>query len=203
MREIGYFIGFLVGTILKFAIPVGIVVLIILLVKRKKETKPTENEAEVEQAVDKRNPIYKKWWFWIIIVILIIAIIPTSNNGEGDEKQADETQTETSLEYLMISVTELVNDLEGNALNAKEQYEGKCVEISGRVDVIDASGEYICLYPENSEWSLLSVQCSIENKEQREFVKTISTGDIVTLRGKITSVGEVLGYYLDIHEFVE
>ncbi len=37
MHEIGYMIGHAVGVILKFAIPVGIVLLIIWLVKRGKK----------------------------------------------------------------------------------------------------------------------------------------------------------------------
>jgi hypothetical protein len=37
MGEIGYAIGLFVGTILRYAIPIGIVVLIVWLIKRKKK----------------------------------------------------------------------------------------------------------------------------------------------------------------------
>lgn len=154
----------------------------------------------------KKKPIYKKWWFWVIVVILIIAIIPSGDDGEvqADETSGEVIQTEPSVEYAVVSISDLLNELEANALNAKDNYEGKLVEITGRVDVIDASGKYISLCPEDSEWSLSSIQCYIDGEDQKEFVKTITRGEsVVTLRGKIKSVGEVLGYSLDIHEFVK
>lgn len=120
----------------------------------------------------------------------------------GEQTTESET-TEHGSEYLVRSVSEMMNELDANALNAKEFYTDKYVEITGRVDVIDANGKYICLYPPDNEWAFTGVQCSVETKEQLEAVKKISTGDIVTLRGEITMVGEVLGYYLDIHSFVE
>lgn len=157
-----------------------------------------------------KKPIYKKWWFWVIVVVLVIAIIPAEEEAEGSENPSDgetettieETTTEPSQKYMVRSVSELVADLEKNALNAKEQYDGEYVEITGRVDVIDASGNYISLYPTDNEWAFTGVQCFVDGKEQKEFIRNISAGDVVTLRGKITAVGEVLGYTLNIHEFV-
>lgn len=34
-------------------------------------------------------------------------------------------------------------------------------------------------------------------------VKTLSTGDTITVRGKCTDVGEVMGYSLDLDEIVQ
>lgn len=114
-----------------------------------------------------------------------------------------EAKTEPSKTYIVCTVSQLVAELEANAMNAKEKYEGEYVEVTGRVDVIDASGSYICLYPEDDEWAFTSVQCFVKNKAQKEFIRSISKGDIVTVRGKITSVGEILGFSLNIEEFVE
>lgn len=140
----------------------------------------------------------------VVVSVLILCGAGIAAEFEGVETSADESEvTEPSTKYSVHSVSELVADLEANALNAKEKYEGEYVEITGRVDVIDASGQYICLYPEDNEWILIDVQCFIKNKEQKEFVKSIKTGDVVTIRGKITSVGEIMGYSLNIHEFVK
>lgn len=113
------------------------------------------------------------------------------------------TEPEPEDEYLVCTVSELVDALEGNALNAKETYEGKYIEVTGRVETIDASGEYICLYPTDESWSVYYVQCFIKTDEHLEVVKGVKTGDTVTLRGEIIMVGEVLGYGLNIHSFVE
>ena len=43
---------------------------------------------------------------------------------------------------------------------------------------------------------------NIKNKEQKEIVKTLTKDQEITIRGKITDVGEVLGYYLDINEII-
>lgn len=152
-----------------------------------------------------KKPIYKKWWFWVIIVAVVLWVIGTVTGddiAQAEETKAEETRKEPSSKYIVVSVSQLAKELDANALNAKEKYDGEYVEITGRVSVIDADGRYISLEPTDNEWSLDSVMCYVKGKEQKEFVKTISTGDVVTLRGKITSVGEVLGYYLDIHEFV-
>ena len=38
----------------------------------------------------------------------------------------------------------------------------------------------------------------IKNDEQLEKIKGLSKGDAITVKGKVTDVGEVLGYYIDI-----
>lgn len=166
------------------------------------------------EEVKVKKPFYKKWWFWVVAVLFCLWVIGgvlsefEEDNVESSTKETEETTvaespTEPSSKYMVVTVSQLVADLDANALNAKEKYKGAYVEITGRVDVIDASGNYIGLYSTDKGWDLTNVHCDIKNKEQKEFVRSISTGDIVTLRGKITSVGEVLGYNLDIHEFVE
>jgi lysyl-tRNA synthetase class II len=157
--------------------------------------------------------VFSKWWFWIIVVLAcllvssVVFVEDIIQTGEqettAEETQIDAPETEPSREYMVRTVTQLIADLEANAMNAKEKYEGEYVEITGRVDTIDASGVYIGLYPSDDEWALTGVTCLIKNKKQKEFVRTISTGDIVTVRGKITSVGELMGFSLNIEEFVE
>lgn len=156
--------------------------------------------------IKKKKPIYKRWWFWVIIVIVVIGLIPNGGDTDdaGTETGGDTVQTEPEVEYLSVSVSELHEALEANALNASDTYKGKHVEITGLVKVIDSSGKYISIYPEGDDWTILGVQCYIKNNDQKEYVKTLSQGEsVVTIRGKITSVGEVLGYSLDIEEFVK
>lgn len=157
--------------------------------------------------------VFSKWWFWVIVVLAcllvssVVFVEDIIQTGEqettAEETQTDAPETEPSREYMVRTVTQLIADLEANAMNAKEKYEGEYVEITGRVDTIDASGVYIGLYPSDDEWALTGVTCLLKNKKQKEFVRTISTGDIVTVRGKITSVGELMGFSLNIEEFVE
>ena len=102
--------------------------------------------------------------------------------------------------YTAYTVTQMMDDLNSNSLKAESTYKDQYVEITGRLDVIDSSGKYISLFPENDEFAFIGVQCYIKNDEQKQKVMEMSTGDIVTLKGKVKLVGEVIGYSLDIDE---
>ena len=44
------------------------------------------------------------------------------------------------------------------------------------------------------------IHCNIKNSETKEVVKTLKRGQIIVVKGKITRVGDFLGYWLDIVE---
>ena len=94
----------------------------------------------------------------------------------------------------------LVNDLEENALKAEKKYLDQYVEITGKVSNIDSDGTYISLRPSNDPYCFISTMCYIKNDEQLNKVMEMSTDDVVTIKGKVKSVGEVLGYSIDIKE---
>lgn len=106
-----------------------------------------------------------------------------------------------SNEYEFVSAATLMAELDNNALNAKETYMNKYVEVKGRVGVIDSSGDYITIYPTNDMFAIQGVQCQVKTEEQKEVIKTISKDSVITVCGEITLVGEVLGYSMDIHRF--
>lgn len=89
-------------------------------------------------------------------------------------------------------------DLENNAASAKDKYEEKYIEITGKLSVIDSDGKYISLTDPDDEWDLVGIMCYIESDEQLDEVKELSTGDDVTVGGKVTNVGEIIGYSIDI-----
>lgn len=166
---------------------------------------------------------------WIVIAVVVLAIIGAATDGNDDNsKQASNTNTtaqtsqdsndskpkeskpeetpkqeadpEPEIAYTAYTVTQMMDDLDKNALKAESTYKDQYVEITGRLGTIDSSGKYISLYPEDDEWAFLGVQCYIKNEDQKAKVMEMSTDDIVTLKGKVKSVGEVLGYSLDIDE---
>lgn len=149
--------------------------------------------------VKNKKPIYKRGWFIAIAAIAVIAIISSSQNDENKPSQnttSDVPQQE--IVYTEYTVSQLIKDLEDNALNAKNKYDDKYVKISGELSNIDSSGKYISLNPSDDSFTFYNVQCYIQNDEQTAKVASMKTGDTVTLKGKVTDVGEVLGYQLDI-----
>lgn len=155
---------------------------------------------------------------WIVIAVVVVLIIAAASGG-GDNESNQEAGTKTEnqasgkkkkakeevkeeVSYTPYSVSQMMDDLDNNALNAETTYKDKYVEITGVLSNIDSSGKYISLRPEDDEYAIIDFQCFIKSDEQKSQVAAMSKGQSVTLRGKVTSVGEVLGYSLDIDEIL-
>lgn len=120
---------------------------------------------------------------------------------ENVAKQQEEAVEEVV--YTAYTVSQMMSDLNGNALKAESTYNNQYVEITGRLSNIDSSGAYISIMPEDDEWAIIGVTCYIKTDEQKAQVMEMSVGDMITLKGKVTSVGEVMGYALDIDSINE
>ena len=155
-----------------------------------------------------KPPIYKRWWFIAIIVIIVLAVIGGSGSSDSSgstsstatSKTAVSSSSEAAIEYTAYTVTDLSEDLNSNALKASDKYKGQYVELTGRLSVIDSNGKYISIVDSTDEWAITGVQCYIKNDEQKQVVMDMSIGDEIVVKGKITDVGEVLGYFLDMTE---
>ncbi len=93
-------------------------------------------------------------------------------------------------------------DLEDNALKASENYKNKYVEITGNIGNIDSSGKYISLDGLEEDFDLTSILCYIKNDDQKKVVADTTKGQSVTVKGKVTDVGEIMGYSIDIDEII-
>lgn len=151
---------------------------------------------------------------WVVLIILVGAIIGAAageSNSDPESSGSASTTTSTTansdnkkeepapVEYTSVSVNDMMSQLNDNALGASDKYKGQYLEITGRLGTIDSSGKYIALYPDD-EFAIIGVRCNIKNDDQRSKVASMKTNDTVTLKGKCTDVGEVLGYSLDIDE---
>lgn len=147
-----------------------------------------------------KKPIYKRWWFIVLIILVVLgAVFGSSSSDESTVSNSTATVTEQpKIEYTKYTVAEMVDDLKANALNAEDKYDNQYVEITGKLNNIDSDGKYISVCPGRSDFELFDVQCYIMTDEQKDKVKTLSIGDRVTVKGKITNVGEIIGYHLDI-----
>lgn len=54
--------------------------------------------------------------------------------------------------------------------------------------------------PQRDNFAIIGVQCYFKSQEQKDRVKQMTIGDTVTLSGTCKSVGEIMGYTLDIDE---
>lgn len=161
-----------------------------------------------------KKPIYKRWWFIALAVFLGISIVGSLGGGDDTEpavtsgvnntvsanSSENQQAQEPEITYTAYSVAELVNDLETNALKASEKYKNQYVELTGRLDSIDSNGAHISVYPGVEMYEFQGVTCYIKTPEQKTAVMDMEIGDTVVVKGKITDVGEFLGYYLNIDE---
>ena len=98
-------------------------------------------------------------------------------------------------------VTAMDQELENNAAAAQKKYKGKYVKVSGRLGTIDSDMKYISIKPEG--FSINGIHCTLKknDKAQEDYVMGLSKDQWVTAYGKITDVGEIMGYTMDVDKF--
>lgn len=151
---------------------------------------------------------------WAIVLIVIFAIIvlamafgddtddssSSENNSTNNSINNQSNQTPENIEYEKVAKDDLDDVLDNNAAAAKDTYVNKYVEITGRLGTIDSDLKYISLDSPTDDYDLRGIHCRIKNQSQKDVVKTLSSNQEITVKGKITDVGEILGYSLDITE---
>ncbi len=157
----------------------------------------------------------------IIIAVIVVLIIIGGAAGGGSDKSTsnDSPKTETTaksdsntaeevkeaepeIEYTAVTKQELSDALKANALKAADTYKDQYLEVSGYLDVIDSSGKYISINAGDDDYTFVNVQCFIKNDDQKSIVMDLNTGDALTIKGKCTDVGELIGYSIDIDEII-
>ena len=164
--------------------------------------------------VKEKKSIFKKWWFWLIIALIVVIIISSSSGSEtptnegGNQPSAEQSSSTTetqkpaeTVSYEKVELQTMLNELKSNALKAEKTYKDKNVELVGKISNFDSDGKYISIEPVNAdEWNFDRVQCYIKDDAQLDFLLEKEVGDSITVKGKIKSIGEVLGYSLNIDE---
>ena len=150
-----------------------------------------------------KKPFYKSIWFWVIIVIIVIGVVGGNDSSSSrDDLNSDKPVENKTVEYTKIDVDTLEDDLTNNAAAAKDKYKDNYYEITGRLGTIDSDLKYISLLSATNEWDISGIHCTIKDSATKDVVKSLTKDQTIVVKGKITDVGEVLGYYLDIDEIV-
>lgn len=134
----------------------------------------------------------------VLLFLLCGAMFITFACGSGEEEENVDLST---VEFTKVTVKEMNKALTDNAAAAKDEYNKKYLEVTGILGTIDSDLKYISL--DEGDFDLQGIHCTIKNDEQKEIVKKLKKGQSLTIKGKITDVGEVLGYYMDIIEIVQ
>ena len=109
--------------------------------------------------------------------------------------------TSAQIQYEKVDLQDMLDELDANALRAEEKYQDKYIEITGEIRSFDSDGKYISIAPCGApKLSLDTVLCDLTDQVHKAFLLEKNKGDVVTIRGKVTSIGEVIGYHIDIAE---
>ncbi len=100
--------------------------------------------------------------------------------------------------YKTVSIEKLFMDIKNNALTAEDKYKGQYVSITGVVGKIDSS--YVVIFQDDYTFGVERVFCRIKSNDQKNVIRTLNERDVVTVKGKITDIGEIKGCYLNITE---
>ena len=150
-----------------------------------------------------KKPLYKKWWFWLIIGLVFIMVVGASGSGSEDSPSTpgESTTASSEITYEIVDLQTMIDDLNNNAMKAEALYQNKYVQIEGRITSFDSDGKYISVEALTADaWNFDTVMCYIKSDAQRQILINKSVDDVVTIKGRIISIGEVLGYSLNIDE---
>lgn len=102
--------------------------------------------------------------------------------------------------YIIIDIDDLNGQLKTNAARASKNYKGVDIKFTGWIANIDSDGNYISVRGQDRYAFLHNFYCSIKDKKHKEVVINKNQGSKVTIKGRITDVGEVLGYRVRVDE---
>lgn len=142
-----------------------------------------QREIEQAESVKKMNDEYQKKY---------------NKTEEDREAERQAKAQEESQKYAEANIDVLLDEVKSNAAKANKNYKGKYVKIvGGVVKNIESNARYFNLEGSDPYAFLINVQCYPKNNSVKNAMLELSVGQYVTVYGKITDVGEIMGYSLD------
>lgn len=137
----------------------------------------------------------------LVVVTIIIWIAFADELNGGATTNTPNAPISTQIQYEQVGLQDMLDELNTNALRAEAKYQDKHIEITGKIKLFDSDGKYIAIVPCGaSDWSFDTVQCYLTDPTHKAFLLEKNVGDVVTIKGKVSSIGEVLGYSVKIAE---
>ena len=118
--------------------------------------------------------------------------------------EVDDEELNADHDYVVVDLQTMFDELDANAMKAEKTYQDMYIQVTGKISNFDSDGAYISIEPVNADdWNFDTMMCYIVKDEHLDILLEKSVGDVVTLKGKIKSIGEVLGYSMNIYEVVD
>ena len=142
--------------------------------------KEQQEQQEKQELYDKQAQ-YEEWIAW----------------QRAQVEEAARAEAEEKSQYQSVSAVGMIRDYDANAMTAKQRYLNKKIKVlRAQIVDIDVSGALLIASPNDDDISF--IQCTPSNNLKGKSVANIEKGDVVTLYGEVTSVGDVVGRRSDI-----
>ena len=142
--------------------------------------KEQQEQQEKQELYDKQAQ-YEEWIAW----------------QRAQVEEAARAEAEEKSQYQSVSAVGMIRDYDANAMTAKQRYLNKKIKVlRAQIVDIDVSGAFLIASPNDDDISF--IQCTPSNNLKGKSVANIEKGDVVTLYGEVTSVGDVVGRRGDI-----
>lgn len=139
-----------------------------------------KEQQEKQELYDKQAQ-YEEWIAW----------------QRAQAEEAARAEAEEKSQYQSVSAVGMIRDYDANAMTAKQRYLNKKIKVlRAQIVDIDVSGAFLIASPNDDDISF--IQCTPSNNLKGKSVANIEKGDVVTLYGEVTSVGDVVGRRGDI-----
>lgn len=143
----------------------------------------------------KIKKIMKKYFYSVLVLALFAIGFAASDDSESSKVATEEAPT--SMES--VTVEKMLADLSENEMRAQKTYSDKWFEISGTLGNMDSEGEYFSL--DGEVFRMISVHCKLPKEKREELTEKLinmNKGDHIAVKGKVTDMGEVMGYQVTI-----
>lgn len=115
--------------------------------------------------------------------------------AERQAKIDAENNDKNNHDFIEISAVALMNELKANAARTKNNFDDRYVKITNAtVTNIESDGDYVSL----NGYGLANIQCFPKYQSTREQIFALNSGQMITVYGKITHVGEIAGFSLEL-----
>lgn len=144
-----------------------------------------------------------KKYFLTFTVLTIFAIgFAASDDSETESVSKEEVPTEME----KVTVGEMTKVLEENEMRAQKLFSGKWLEITGYLGNMDSEGEYFTLESNSARLFSTDIRCTIPSDKRQTITDKLvkmNKGDRIMVKGKVTDMGEIMGYQVSIVDVVK
>ena len=149
-----------------------------------------------------------KFFKYLFIAVFLLGVIGalTGGGGQSGTSSPPKATPQSALQQQQVSyapadAATMLQELQNNAAAASKRYKGQYLKVSGMLGTIDSEMKYISIVPD--QYSIQSVLCNLKRNDQAQenYVMNASRGQWVTAYGRVTDVGEIMGYSMDVDKF--